>query len=126
MEHTLKKFLSSLVLASYITISFFGLFYIYQLSQHHIHHEAHCPFTSGQEMLCIMNLGNSVQTWQKSLSVPFIFLILFSIILVSHIYIPLRKFLKKTCFLYIKRHRFRVHVYMQTIFSQGILNPKVY
>ncbi len=119
-----RKFLFTLALLGYITLSVFSLLHLMQMAKMDMPME-NCPFATHEHTLCQMSSIEHIRVWQKFLTIPFLFkILLLAGILAVLLYFPqlTRKVLQYL--LYIKRERLRDFSLYKQLFREGILNPK--
>lgn len=128
LEFFIKKIVFSVILLSYMTLSFLGLVHISDMN--HMNMPVNnCPFTSTEYSLCTLNFLDHIKQWIKLSS---------GYILLQNLFISLGlcflgyKFIFNFYFsdrliLYLKRQKYKYISYLyQNLFSSGILNSKVF
>lgn len=87
-----------------------------------------CPYMNGSQALCPFELSYYLNTWKSiftySLSNLKLFLLLFALSVAMAI--TLRLVLYDWLILYSKKRRTRIRAPYQELFSNGLLNPKVF
>jgi hypothetical protein len=120
----MKRILIILVLITFIAVGGFGFLYPV-ISDHH--HESVCPFMSGEQVICKMDILGHISAWQKSFTIPLpsflIILILFTFCVMWKLFEqPPNLYLKSLIFS--KRNFYRLIILYQQLFSKVILNPR--
>lgn len=118
-----KRYISVLVVSMYL---FLSLFSILMLSNHI--HEAglpvqDCPYSQGSHSLCTMDISGHIEAWQNMTRGILPLLILVPVILLFTLFVP------QVVFTGLRNQKKRKEIYhtpYQELFSQGILNPKVF
>lgn len=135
-SYILKSKLLKIITLSVILLYLFVPVYLAQhvINMNHAMHMNHtvnaeCISTAGENGLCGMDLFNTLYSWKNnsSLFLPFVLIICISALFSFFINFFKKIHLNQKLFLYFKKQRYRViNILFQKLFSQGILNPKLF
>jgi hypothetical protein len=126
-----SKTLAVLALVGYLGFGFFGFLHLLQMASGHMHHAVadDCPFVRIEHSVCTATLTSHVRVWQDLTSL--LFPLTHSLwLLTTSLFVGLALACTRTerkQFLYAKNQAPpRYNNLLQSLFSQGLLNPKAY
>lgn len=120
----LKTFLSASILIGYMFLSIFAVLHLAHMRTNGMGMHP-CPYMTGEQAVCTMTFSEHINEWQQytNIIVPLLSVIFIATIVLFYWKLSLyanQYFLRTN-----KRFSFFEPLY-QSLFSQGILNPKLY
>lgn len=136
---SLKKIITTFVLSSFIFFAFFGLNIHGAMVNdgHGMMKMSDCPYMEGGSAMCPMNLFSHIQAWQNSMRATPVENVLFLLVVIFVFLILYNTFSRELEWLYQEYSPTKTRLYEKLwfqyslllstyLFSQGILNPKLY
>jgi len=131
LKNNLTKIITFAVILLYLFVPIYLAHHVTNMNHTaHMNHTVNteCIYTLGETGLCGMELFNSLYSWQNSSHLFLPIILLLAIFSVFYYFVLFKKIdLKQKIFLYFKRQKNRIiNLLFQNLFSQGILNPKLF
>ena len=118
----MRKSLALLTIISVLFIGSFGFFFFTE----HFGHTEHCPLMQNSSTICPMNAGEHITLLQRLLLGIMPTLTLFFALCLLYYYKQEDTASIRQQLLYFSKPKRHIEKLLQELFSQGILNPKLY
>ena len=134
---TTKKIWATMILGAFVSLSLFGVLVGSKMSMNKSEGMSPCPYMQDSSSICPMNLIDHIQAWQNTMRanpIKRIILILAGFLFTYIFLFLFKRFLQSKEFgerrkikMYELKHRtFNTPFLFTYLFSQGILNSKLY